>query len=97
MRMGKGRKMSEILKEFYRGNVTPCEKYGGNRREIMDLLRLIDTTREQLLPGMTEEQKKILVKFENSLSMMNTLICEDSFVTGYRLGAQMTMEVLAED
>ncbi len=89
--------MSEILKEFYRGNVTPCEKYGGNRREIMNLLRIIDATREQLLPGMTEEQQEMLVKFENSLSMMNTLICEDSFVNGYRLGARMTMEALAED
>ena len=89
--------MSEILKEFYRGNVIPCEKYGGNGREIRDLLRLVETTREQILQGITDEKKEMLVKLENQLSMLNTLTCEDCFVNGYRLGARMIMEVLAED
>ena len=89
--------MNKILKEFYRGNLVPCEQGGSNSQHIKDILQLIQNNREKLCQNLTEEQKAILEKYDSHITDMNESLCEDSFVCGYRLGTRMTVAALSDD
>ena len=89
--------MTNPLKEYYRDHIAPCTPCGSNCNEINDLKRLSDKTRQALMQGLTDEQKATLEKYEERLRRMNELICEDSFVTGYRLGTRMTVAALSDE
>ena len=89
--------MFTILNELYRGNLVPYEQNGSNSQHIKDLLQLIENNREKLCQNLTEEQKAILEKYDSHITDMNELLCEDSFVCGYRLGTRMTVAALSDD
>lgn len=89
--------MFETLKEFYRGDLVPCEKNGSNGQYIKDLLQLIENSHEKLCRSLTTEQKEILEKYDSFVVDMNALLCEDSFISGYRLGTRMTAEAFIKE
>ena len=89
--------MFKTLKELYRGNLVLYEQNGSNSQHIKDLLQLIENNREKLCQNLTEEQKAILKKYDSHITDMNELLCEDSFVCGYRLGTRMTVAALSDD
>ena len=89
--------MSKILKEFYNGNIVPCNQTGDNSQYIQDLLHLIENNRKKLCQGLSEEQKEILDKYDSHVADMIELIREDSFISGYRLGTRMTAESFTKE
>ena len=89
--------MSKILKEFYNGNIVPCNQTGDNSQYIQDLLHLIENNREKLCQGLTEEQNEILEKYDRQTIEMIELIREDSFISGYRMGTRMTAETFTKE
>ena len=89
--------MSKILKEFYNGNIVPCNQTGDNSQYIQDLLHLIENNRKRLCQSLTEEQKEILAKYDCQMDEMIELIREDSFISGYRLGTRMTAEAFTKE
>lgn len=89
--------MSKILKEFYNGNIVPCNQTGDNSQYIQDLLHLIENNRERLCQGLTEEQKEILEKYDRQTTEMIELIREDSFISGYRMGTRLTAEAFTKE
>ena len=89
--------MSKILKEFYNGNIVPCNQTGDNSQYIQDLLHLIENNRKRLCQGLTEEQKEILEKYDRQTTEMIELIREDSFISGYRMGTRLTAEAFTKE
>ena len=89
--------MSKILKEFYNGNIVPCNQTGDNSQYTQDLLHLIENNRERLCQGLTEEQKEILEKYDCQTTEMIELIREDSFISGYRMGTRLTAEAFTKE
>lgn len=89
--------MSKILKEFYNGNIVPCNQTGDNSQYIQDLLHLIENNRKKLCRGLSEEQKEILEKYDRQTTEMIELIREDSFINGYRSGTRLTAEALIKE
>ena len=89
--------MSKILKEFYNGNIVPCNQTGDNSQYIQDLLHLIENNRERLCQGLSEEQKEILKKYDRQTTEMIELIREDSFISGYRMGTRLTAEAFTKE
>ena len=89
--------MSKILKEFYNGNIVPCNQTGDNSQYIQDLLHLLENNRERLCQGLTEEQKEILEKYDRQTTEMIELIREDSFISGYRMGTRLTAEAFTKE
>ena len=89
--------MSKILKEFYNGNIVPCNQTGDNSQYIQDLLHLIENNREKLCQSLTEEQKEILEKYDRQTTEMIELIREDSFISGYRMGTRLTAEAFTKE
>ena len=89
--------MFDTLKNFYRSRLVPDEKDGPNRPYIQDLLRLRKGNREKLCQGLTEEQKEILDKYDRRTAEMIELICEDSFINGFRAGTRMMEEAFIKE
>ena len=86
-----------ILDEFWYGNVDPA-KYDTSRcREYRELQQLILKQEDQLLEGMTEEQKELFMKYADNVSEMHSLAERILFKCSFRLGARMMIEVMEEE
>ena len=86
-----------ILDEFWYGNVDPA-KYDTSRcKEYRELQQLILKQEDQLLESMTEEQKELFMKYADNVSEMHSIVERMVFVSSFRLGARMMMEVMEEE
>ena len=86
-----------ILDEFWYGNVDPA-KYDTSRcREYRELQKLILKQEDQLFEGMTEEQKELFQLYTANLSELHSLVERLLFISSFRLGARMMLEVMEEE
>ena len=85
--------MPNILEDLYYGNISPCQRAvrpGSKVRKLMQKQSNLETKLSELL---TEEQR---ATFEQYLSLTADLLdanCLDSFITGFRIGANFTHEI----
>ena len=61
--------------------------------EYKEAVRLMCSAEESLQARLTGEDKQLFEQFSNALSDENAACATNRFVTGYRLGVLMTMEV----
>ena len=84
--------MPNILEDLYYGNLSPSQRAvrpGSKTQKLMQKQSDLDT---KLKKSFTEEQWEI---FEQYLSVSADILdanCLDSFITGFRLGAQFAHE-----
>ncbi len=85
-----------VLKELWRGNITPIKRFvrpGSDYKKVsLEACKQMD----RLLEKMTPEEKKRLEDISDLRSDMSLLAEEDAFISGFRLGARMIMEVVGE-
>ena len=86
-------KMSKILKDLYNGRIFPGDTYSSNEREIRRKLGEAERLRKELWEALSDDKRSVLKAYENTVTEANVLVCEASFVDGYRLGARMMAEV----
>lgn len=89
--------MKETIIDLFHGSIAPYERLGVGNREIAHLGELIERNHQNLLCGLTDEQKGIFEKYVDCVSEMNVLLYEDSFAEGYRLDVRMTVEAFLKD
>ena len=84
--------MPNILEELYYGNLSPCQRTVRPGSKVQKISQKHCDLDSKLKKSFTEEQWEI---FEPYLSVSADLLdanCLDSFITGFRLGAQFTHE-----
>ena len=84
--------MPNILEDLYYGNLSPCQRAVRPDSRVQKLAQKHCDLDSKLKKSFTEEQWEI---FEQYLSVSADLLdanCLDSFITGFRLGAQFTHE-----
>ena len=84
--------MPNILEDLYYGNLTPCQRAVRPDSRVKNLMQKQSDLEAKLNESFTEEQWEI---FEQYLSVSADLLdanCLDSFITGFRLGAQFAHE-----
>ena len=89
--------MRKLLEEFWYGNIFPQEQYAAQHPDIKPLLRLTDKNRTSLTETLTEAQKEILQKYDDSVSEMNSLLEREIFIYAFRLGGRFAIEILSKD
>ena len=87
----------KFLEKLFYGELTPFEQSPLDRDEWKRLVRQVTKDETALFDGMTDEQMEKYRKYYDSAARHHVMETRDSFVVGFRLGAQMMMEVLAED
>ena len=85
--------MPSILEELYYGNISPAERSIRPGSKVQKALQKRDALESKLNESFTDEQK---AAFEQYLSLSAEILdnnCLDSFITGFRLGAQFAHEM----
>ena len=88
--------MKSILEEFWYGNIDPMEQSTGKNRELKELLNLMGRNRDQLHNSMTEEQRETLVKYDDCVNVMHSIMELEIFSYAFRLGGQFMLAMLIE-
>ena len=87
--------MPNILEDLYYGNLSPCQRTVRPDSRVKKLMQKQSELEAKLNGSFTEEQR---ANFEQYLSVCADLLDAnslDSFITGFRLGAQFAHEIFA--
>ncbi len=89
--------MSKFIEDFYYGNIEPQESSSELKAELKRKLSILTQTEEQLTSKLTDEEKKLFVKYASQSSDFLCVSNADSFIAGFRLGAKFTYNTFASD
>lgn len=89
--------MKSILEEMWYGNICPETDSRTLTREMKQLMQTMGKYHDELLATMTDEQKEVLEKFDDSWSEYASLAEKSVFVYAFRLGANIALDILSTD
>lgn len=81
--------MGKFIEEFYYGNIDPQARSTKQNKKQMEILMLNE---EFLTEALSGENKKKFLDFVNAWSVVNGESNLDSFMMGFRLGANFTYD-----
>lgn len=82
-----------LIKELYYGSIRPVDKTFKKHTEYAEKNKLQSDAYCKLADGITEEQKKVLDELVEALNGMSETAAAEAFVDGFRLGAELVLEV----
>lgn len=89
--------MSHFIEKFYYGNIESQESITELKPEIKKKLDALSQTEEQLTSKLTEEEKALFMKYASQSSEFLCISNADSFIAGFRLGAEFTYDTFVTD
>jgi len=88
--------VTNVLDEFWYGNLEPAEYDTSPNPEYKELLHLISRNEEKLLATMTDDQKDLFSRYQNCVREFQAIAECLLFQNSFRLGARMMLEVMDE-
>ena len=85
-----------ILEELWYGNIEPAEYDISPDKKYKDMLQLISRNEDKLLATMTDAQKELFTKYADCVREYQVMAECLLFQNGFRLGARIMLEVMAE-
>lgn len=82
-----------MLEELYDGNIRPDVKFYSEDSPFVELARLREKNRENLLEHLSEKEKETFEKFNAAQSEMDDIVRYQKFSYGFRLGVLLMTEV----
>ena len=89
--------MGRFIEEFYHGNIDPQARSTKQNKTVQKQMEVLIKTEELLTSALKDEQKKWFLDFSNAWSVVNGESTLDSFIMGFRLGAQFTYDTFVND
>jgi len=87
---------TNVLEEFWYGNLEPTEYDSSPSPEYKELLHLISRNEEKLLATMTDAQKDLFSRYQDCMREYQTIVECLLFQNSFRLGSKMMLAVLNE-
>ncbi|MGN0247528.1 MAG: DUF6809 family protein [Lachnospiraceae bacterium] len=84
--------MSKFIEEFYYGNIDPQARSTKQNKTVQKQMEILMLNEEFLTEALTGENKKKFLEFSNAWSIVNGESNLDSFIMGFRLGANFTYD-----
>ena len=84
--------MARFIEEFYYGNIDPHARSTKQNKTVQKQMEVLMNTEEQLTNALQDEQKKWFLDFSNAWSIVNGESNLDSFIMGFRLGANFAYD-----
>ena len=81
-----------ILEDLWYGNIDPSETFLNDNRHFKKLLSLMGKNRDKLADTLTEQQKEMLEKYDDTINEMHSLAEYEAFRLGFSLGVRLMME-----
>ena len=89
--------MARFIEEFYYGNIDPQARSTKQNKTVQKEMAVLTKTEEQLTNALQDEQKKWFLDFSNAWSIVNGESNLDSFIMGFRLGANFTYDTFVSE
>ncbi len=83
--------MARFIEEFYYGNIDPQARSAKKNKTVQKEMAVLTKTEELLTNALTDEPKKWFLDFANAWSVINGESNLDSFIMGFRLGANFAL------
>ena len=84
--------MGKFIEEFYYGNIDPQARSTKQNKAVQKQMEVLMLNEELLTEALSGENKKKFLDFANAWSVVNGESNLDSFMMGFRLGANFTYD-----
>ena len=84
--------MGKFIEEFYYGNIDPQARSTKQNKTVQKQMEVLMLNEEFLTEQLSGENKKKFLDFVNAWSVVNGESNLDSFMMGFRLGANFTYD-----
>ena len=84
--------MSNIIEEFYYGNIDPQELSTEITPKLKKKLSSLVKKEEELTAMLPEKEKELFAKYVLAYNEFSSIGNSDSFISGFRLGARFTYD-----
>ena len=84
--------MGRFIEEFYYGNIDPQARSTKQNKTVQKQLEVLAKTEEMLTSALKDDQKKWFLDFANAWGIVNGESNLDSFIMGFRLGANFVYD-----
>ena len=88
--------MSRFIEEFYYGNIDPQARSTKENKAVQKQMEVLMNNEDLLTNALHKEQKKWFLDYVNAWSVVNGESNLDSFIMGFRLGANFAYEAFVE-
>ena len=83
-----------ILEDLWKGEICPGEQGIRPRKEYTKVCSLLERQEAELREELSERGLELLEEFKTAQMELTTLTDCDSFIEGFRMGAQIMLEVM---
>ena len=84
--------MSRFIEEFYYGNIDPQARSTKENKTVQKQMEVLMNNEDLLTNALTGKPKKGFLEYVNDWSIVNGESNLDSFIMGFRLGANFAYE-----
>ena len=85
-----------ILNDLWNGNVTPDVRYVRSDSEYHKISHQLSEKSDLFIKDLSPEQSELYDELENLQYKLFNISEEDTFITGFRLGARMILDVIGD-
>jgi len=89
--------MKSIIEELWRGNICPSTESQVETVEKKELMGYVAEHHDKLQSTLTDEQKRILEKFDDCYAELTDISEREIFTYAFQLGARIAIEVMGFD
>ena len=89
--------MSNIIEDFYYGNIEPQEVNSELRPKLKKKLSNLAEKEEQLTARLTGEDKELFQNYVSAYIEFSTTSNADSFISGFRFGSRFTYDTFVKN
>lgn len=84
--------MSRFIEEFYYGNIDPQARSTKENKTVQKQMEILMNNEDLLTNALTDKPKNWFLDYVNAWGVVNGESNLDSFIMGFRLGANFTYE-----
>ena len=85
------------IQDLYYGRISPYEMSISTAPEYQKLKALADRNEDLLRESLSDEQKELLEKLTESVTDISSISERDMFITGFRLGMKLMIDVMKDE
>ena len=89
--------MGRFIEEFYYGNIDPQARSTEQNKAMQKQMEVLMLNEDYLTEKLSGESKKKFLEFVNAWGVVNGESNLDSFIMGFRLGANFTYDTFVSD
>ena len=89
--------MGKFIEEFYCGNLDPQARSTKQNKAVQKQMEVLMLNEDYLTENLSGESKKKFLEFVNAWGIVNGESNLDSFIMGFRLGANFTYDTFVSD